>query len=525
MSTIAAIYVRLSKEDQDKLCKSDESESIQNQKSMLVDYCRQNNWVIYDIYNDEDFSGTDKNRPEFNRMISDCREGRIDVVLCKSQSRFSRDAVLIESYLHDKFIEWNVRFKSLVDNVDTEDISNKKSRQVNALVNEWYVEDVSRNVRQTLKHKREQGQFVGSFAPYGYIVDPQNKNHLLVDETAAENVRLIFEMFSEGLGYRTIVKELNGRNVPSPTLYKQMNRSSYRNHNLEGSSSKGLWTQTTVYTILRNENYTGTLVQGKSHTVSYKNHKKQKVPEENWVRVPDTHEAIIDKPLWEKVQRRLKSRIRAGRVTNELSPLSGMVKCAVCGKPMKRNIYYNKARTIQYYGLQCASYKIGAMNCENTRSISGLKLEEFLVDEINRHISKYCDPDSIDIVNRTEEELTSLNYLAAKWTARISDKENKITRAYEDYLDGLITADQYRTVSSRFTDDISAMKDDLEEVQTHINEMKNTLSISADRRKLLEKYIPVKSLTRQITEEFIDTVYIGTYIEGQEREITINWKI
>lgn len=525
MSTIAAIYVRLSKEDQDKFCKTDESESIQNQKSMLVDFCRQNNWVIYDIYNDEDFSGTDKNRPEFNRMITDCREGRIDIVLCKSQSRFSRDAVLIETYLHDKFIEWNVRFKSLVDNVDTEDMSNKKSRQVNALVNEWYVEDVSRNVRQTLKHKREQGQFTGSFAPYGYIIDPQNKNHLLVDETAAENVKLIFEMFSEGCGYRTIVKELNGRNIPSPTVYKQMNNSNYRNHNLEGSSSTGLWTQTTVYTILRNETYTGTLVQGKSHTVSYKNHKKQKVREEDWVRVPDTHEAIIDSKLWDKVRRRLKSRVRASRVTNELSPLSGMVKCAVCGKPMKRNIYYNKARTIQYYGLQCATYKIGAMNCENTRSISGLQLEEFLVDQINKHISKYCNTDGIDIVDCAKEEHDLLKELAANRTARITDKENKLTRAYEDYLDGLITAVQYKSVSDRFSNDISNMRDDLENVQMRINDIEKSLTVSVDRKKVLEKYIPVTKLTRGITEEFIDTVYIGAHEEGKEREITINWRI
>ncbi len=525
MSTSAAIYVRLSKEDRDKLCKTDDSESIQNQKSMLTEYCMQNGWDIYDVYDDEDFSGTDRNRPEFNRMISDCRDGKINVVLCKSQSRFSRDAALIETYLHDKFIEWGVRFKSLVDNVDTEDNSNKKSRQVNALVNEWYVEDVSRNVRQTLCHKREQGQFVGSFAPYGYMIDPYNKNHLVVDESAADTVRLIFDMFIKGSGYRKIVQELNSRRIPSPTVYKQMNHSNYRNCNLQNSPCKGLWTQTTIYYILRNENYTGTLVQGKSHTVSYKNHKKKRVPKEEWVRIPNAHEPIIDSDVWNKTQERLQSRIRACQVTNELSPLSGMVKCAVCGKPMKRNVYYNKSKTIQYYGLQCATYKTGAMNCKNTKSISGIQLEKFLVEQINLHIGKYCNPERINLMDKREDDIRSLKSMAEKWEVCIADKERKLTRAYEDYLDNVISVEQYRSVGDRFSEEIAEMKSDCEKIKERIAEIENSRLIESNRKSIIEKYSSVSKLTREIALDFIDTVYIGLCEDGKQRQIIINWKI
>jgi len=266
--TATALYLRLSDEDRNKVNKTDASESIQNQLSMLREYCSERNWDIYDIYCDEDLSGADKNRPEFNRLLKDCEAGKINVVLCKSQSRFSREMEMIEKYLHDKFIEWGVRFISIIDHADTNDVHNKKARQINGLVNEWYLEELSENIRETLKHKRMQGEFTGSFAPYGYLIDPENKNHLIVDENTAPIVRQIFEWYNEGWGYRKIVMELNERKIPSPTLYKKQINSKYRNLNLERSCSFGLWTQSTIYDFLRNETYTGTLVQGKSHNIS-----------------------------------------------------------------------------------------------------------------------------------------------------------------------------------------------------------------------------------------------------------------
>lgn len=270
-----AIYVRLSDEDRDKQFKTDESESIQNQKSMLVDYCQERKWDVYDIYNDEDYSGIDSTRPEFQRMLKDCEQGKINIVLCKSQSRFSRDMEVIERYIHNKFLEWNVRFISIIDHADSNDIVNKKARQINGLINEWYFEDVSDNIRSTLKHKCEQGQFTGSFAPYGYLVDPDDKNHLIVDKNVAQNVKQIFDLYLQGYGYRKIVLELNNKNIPSPSEYKRISGSSYVNINEGKSSSKGLWTHSTIYTMLRNEAYTGTLVQSKSHSISYKNKKRK----------------------------------------------------------------------------------------------------------------------------------------------------------------------------------------------------------------------------------------------------------
>ena len=177
----AAIYCRLSKEDEDKI---GESESIQNQKSMLLQYALENGFDIYQIYSDEDYSGIDRNRPAFNSMLQAASEHRFDVVLAKTQSRFTRDMELVEKYLHGKFMEWGVRFIAVVDHVDTNDTANKKSRQINGLINEWYLEDLSINVRSVLDHKRKEGLFIGSFARYGYCKDPNAKGKLIIDPEA-----------------------------------------------------------------------------------------------------------------------------------------------------------------------------------------------------------------------------------------------------------------------------------------------------------------------------------------------------
>ena len=525
MSISVAIYVRLSDEDKDKKYKGDESASIQNQKSMLTAYCKERNWDIYDIYVDEDYSGTDKNRPAFNRMLKDCEKGNVNLVLCKDQSRFSRDIVTVETYINDKFLEWGVRFIGVADNSDSDNEMYSTMRLMQGAYNELYVKDISTKIRKTLTHKREQGQFTGSFAPYGYAVDPKNKNHLVIDPVAAENVKLIFDLYAQGSGYRAIVIELNSRGIPSPTLYKQMCGSKFYNANVQGSHSEGLWTHSTIFTMLRNETYTGTLVQGKSHNVSYKNHKKKRVDESEWIRVPDTHEAIIDPLTWQKVQERLQGRVRVDTITQTLSPLAGKVKCAVCGKPMKRNVYYNKKRTIQYYGLQCGTYKIGAMNCANTKSISGMQLEAFLIQQINTHIRQFCYTNKLTLLDKHQEKIDTLTGTINLYKEQIADKENKVTKMYEDYLDGTISAEQYKIISNKFTDTIAELKVKCENIQGQIAHIESIKAEEADKKAIIDKYLYVDKLTREIVDDFIDTVYIGEYEAGKDRKITIDWKI
>lgn len=518
------IYCRLSIEDKDKL-KNDDSQSIQNQKSMLRDYCQERNWEIYDIYYDDGYSGIDRSRPDFNRLLRDCEAGKIDIVLCKDQSRFSRDTIVIEQYINDKFLEWEIRFIGVADNADTDSESYSTMRLFTSAYNEMYVKDISSKIRRTLAYKREQGQFIGSFAPYGYSIDPDDKHHLVIDEETAPVVRQIFNMYVSGEGYRRIVQKLNDDGIVSPAEYKQQKGSKYVNSNADSSNSKGLWTQSTIAAILRNEMYTGTLVQGKSHHISYKNKKRKKVEQADWIRIPDTHEAIIDMDTWSRTQERLNSHARVGKRLQELSPLSGKVKCTLCGRPMKRNVYYNKAKTIKYYGLQCATYKTGAMNCRNKSSISGLILEQKILEELNTIVEQYCQADELQLVDIHSENLKELEKRLAVLTERQSFAKDRLVKMYKDKLDGIISDKDYALFRNSLSDEEQEITERIEEVGRQMAECRERIKNTEGQRSVIEKYTHFDKLDRMIADEFIDYIEIGMTDENGIREIHIHWKL
>lgn len=293
-----AIYCRLSKEDADK--PAPESESIRNQRQLLTRYAFEQGWEIFDLYCDEDYSGADANRPAFQRLLRDAEARRFGVVLCKTQSRFTRDMELVERYIHGLFPLWGVRFVAPADNVDTELRGNKKTRQINALVNEWYLEDLSENIRMVLESKRRQGQYIGSVPLYGYRKDPADRHRLVIDEPAAEVVRQIFAWFLSGIGAQRITGLLNAAGLPNPSAYK--------NRTAQGS---GLWNKGTVSRILHNEMYAGTLIQGRRRKLSYKSRRSVKVPPEDWVRIEHAHEAIVPPDVFAKAQALLAERRHA----------------------------------------------------------------------------------------------------------------------------------------------------------------------------------------------------------------------
>lgn len=512
----AGIYCRLSVEDKNKP-KSDESQSIQNQKSMLTAYCIEHKWEIYDIYCDDGYSGTDRTRPDFNRLIHDCENGHIDIVICKDQSRFSRDIIVIENYINDKFLEWGVRFIGVADNADSESEIYSTMRLFTSAYNEMYVRDISAKIRRTLAFKRENGQFVGSFAPYGYKTDPSDKHHLVIDNEVSSNIRLIFDMYVQGNSYRKIVQELNDRNIPSPSAYKRLSGSKYINSN---AGAYSLWTQSTVSSILHNEMYIGTLVQGKSHHISYKNKKRKKVNKNDWIRIPDSHEAIIDNETWQRTQERLASRTRSERNSHELPALSGKVRCAVCGRPMKRNVYYNKSRTVRYYGLQCADYKTGAMKCPNSKSISGKTLENEIIYKLNDIIKKYCQKDKINLFNA--EKIPELEKQLEKLKMKLKTADIRLTNTYRDRLDGIISENEYNIFHNAL---ISEKHDITLNIDNLTDRIKNLSAEKTDTGKIIEKYTHFTELDRIIADEFIDYIEIGMVTEKNEREIFIYWKI
>lgn len=295
-----AIYCRLSVEDEGR--GTAESESIQNQRSLLLDYAQRQGWEVYGVYADEDYSGLREDRPAFCRLLADAQAGCFSLILCKTQSRFTRNAATAEIYLHEKFPLWGVRFLTLVDHVDTARRENKKARQINSLVNEWYSEELSENIRAVFRRKMEEGQFLGNYAPYGYGKDPLCRHRLLRDEETAPVVAEIFSLYLGGLSCRKIAQRLTAQGIPTPSQVKKA-----RGEDLGRRECKN-WSASTIRKILKNPVYLGHMVQGKEEKISFKEKRTRQLPKNQWIVVENTHEAIIKQEVFDEVRRMMEKR-------------------------------------------------------------------------------------------------------------------------------------------------------------------------------------------------------------------------
>ena len=281
------IYIRLSKEDEEKE-KYSESESIGNQREILMQYIKENKLNFVGEYVDDGISGTSFDRPGFNKMIEDIENKKINMVITKDLSRLGRNYVQSGYYTETYFPEHNVRYISILDNIDTAiDSSNNDIAPFKSILNEMYAKDISKKINSVLQSKRKQGEYLGS-APFGYKKDPENKYHLIVDEEASKIVKLIFEKYLEGYGTTQIADYLSSRKFPIPSDYSNKKRGNK-------SITYGLWAGSTVRFILTNEIYTGTVIQGKRKKLNFKSKKFVKIPKDDWVRVENTHEAIIER--------------------------------------------------------------------------------------------------------------------------------------------------------------------------------------------------------------------------------------
>lgn len=523
------VYCRLSDEDRNKKNKNDDSESIANQKSMLLKYALEQGWEIVDIYSDDDFSGAGTYRPDFERMIKDCENGRINIVLCKTQSRFSRDMEVIEKYLHNKFVEWGVRFVSIVDNADTNNESNKKSRQINGLVNEWYLEDLSNNVKKSLKNKRDDGLYMGSFAPYGYLKDPNNKHKLIVDEDVSYIVREIFQKYKDGIGYHKIAMDLNARGILCPSLYKKSIGSNFICANRQGT---GTWTSDTIAKILKNETYIGKLVQGKRTSVSYKNHKSKKVPKDKWSVTENAHEPIVDKETWYLVQKRL-GKNECPSKNGEIHMLSQKVYCADCGRIFMKNVFNvsSKGNTkVKKAYLQCKGHKKYHV-CDNNKSFRLDILEEYLLNAINELLKK-CNEEllkneftkEMDRKSNQDIRITNLNKEKASFEKKLSESKLYFKTLYEDKLKGVITEEDFTMLRGEYSKDLESYQLRLEEINIELDEMNARKDNSKDIESILKKYKHIDKLNKIIVDEFVEKIYIGTLDkETKSREIRIEW--
>ena len=518
----AAIYCRLSKEDETK---TGESESIQNQKSMLLQYAMEKGFELYQIYSDEDYSGIDRERPAFNAMIRAASEHKFDVVLAKTQSRFTRDMELVEKYLHGKFIEWGVRFIAVVDHVDTDDTANKKSRQINGLINEWYLEDLSANVRSVLDHKRKEGQYIASFALYGYQKDPAVKGRLQIDPEAAEVVKRIFALALSGMGAHKIAQILNEEGVPSPTAYKQQNGERY--HLAQKTPSELLWSSGTIYQMLHNQTYTGDLVQGRHKKVSYKSKRTVWLPKSQWIVVENTHEAIIDKDTYDTVQQMMQRRTRSG-AGGTIHPLARKVVCGCCGCIMEQTGRPLKADGTRVHYVRCRMHQRAPKRCGNKTCTNLDDLQELVLWRIREYAAKYFDPEKVELPRRDDpvRQRAQAQRSELKRLKGEADLRRKaMQQLYLDKASGLIDAVQFSEMNRAFGEEIKSAESRIRGLEAELEQQPKETEAIREQRQRVWELAQIPQLTRELAVLLVRRVVVGIKdpLTGQQ-EITIEWE-
>lgn len=524
----AALYCRLSKEDQDKINQGDESASIRNQKMLLQDYASKYKFDIYDIYFDDDYSGLDCDRPAFKRLIRDAKNGCFHTIICKTQSRFTRDMELVEKYIHGLFPLIGVRFIGVVDSVDTDMKGNKKARQINGLINEWYCEDLSENIRSVYRTKMEKGQYLGAYALYGYKKDPEDHHRLIIDEEAAKVVRMIFSYAAQGLGNRQICDRLYEEKIPTPCMYKKLQGLNYK-HSLKDKTygKSGIWGVTTIRKMLGNRMYLGDMVQGRERKVSYKSKKVVKVPESQWIIVPDCHEPIIEKEVFDLVQELRSSRRYARTVSSDGKKrshlLAGKVKCKNCGSTLTRV----NGNTSQIY-LYCQLYLRSQKEQCTAHSIKYDKLIELLAEKIHdiidTHLRQNRIDDYLDFENKEKKRIADKQSVLSTSGESVNRIQKALTSLYVDKANGILSEKEYINLKDSLTREADNLSAACLNLRTELKELMNRSSNQDKKEDQIRKYTDFDTLDHEIINEFVDYIEVGEKDSRNNQEVVIHWR-
>ena len=507
-----AIYIRLSKEDARN---NDESESVSNQRAIIEEHIASFNdgdeYIIVDEYVDDGISGTtDDERDDFQRMLGDIKKGRINCVIVKDLARSFRNYSDQGYYLDDWFPRFNVRFISLyhqpLDSYKEPQNMRSIAVPIQGVLNENHCAETSDKVREVFDMKRRNGEHIGSFAAYGYIKDPNDKNALVVDEEAAEVVRDIFAKFLDGMSKNAIVHYLNEHGVLSPAAYKRERLGlKYQNPGID-PAKRPLWGAVTITTILKNRMYCGDMVQGRYRVKSYKIHVQEVVPEDEWYIVENTHEAIIDRDIFVKVQRLLLRDTRTAPQKKQIYLFSGFLRCADCGKAMTRS---KVGGTVYYY---CRTYKDQSKNACTKHTIKHNRLEAAVLYAVQQQFYLAVDyTKTIERINRAPLVKSQSKKLADA----IEQKERELSKIarykqaiYQDWKDGEISHSDYRHMKEDYEEQAEALNEVIEKLRAEQAELENGIDTENPFLKAFRQYGNIEKLTRDVLIELVDHIKV-----------------
>ena len=506
------IYIRLSKEDEEKE-KYSESESVQNQRTLLMQYIKENKFNFVAEYVDDGVSGTSFDRPAFNKMIDDIEQGKINMVITKDLSRLGRNYVQSGYYTETYFPEHNVRYIAILDNIDTAlDSANNDIAPFKSILNEMYAKDTSKKINSVLQSKRNNGEYLGT-APYGYKKDPENKYHLIIDEEAANVVKLIYEKYLAGFGTMQIADYLSKKKIPIPSDYNKRKRGTK-------SLTYGLWQQSTVRFILSNEIYTGTVIQGKRKKVSFKSKKFINLPEEDWVKVENMHEAIISKEDFERAKKVIDA-TKGSRVVQNDYLFKGLLRCYDCKgyigirSPDKNGNIYGRC---QRYG------RFGKFDVCSPHNFNYQVFEEQMLEVLKEVCKEYTNKKKLEeIAKQTKTSGAKefdINKQIELFKQTIEKETRKLEVMYDDRLAGIISLDEYMKNAKRIKEIVKGYEENIKDLEKELAG-ENTKNKETKLDNLIEEFLRMEKPTKEIIREFIEKIEIHS---DKQVDIYFNFK-
>ena len=506
----AALYIRLSKEDGDK----SESYSVTSQREILKEYLKLHPDIeLYDTYIDDGWSGTNFERPDFQRMMNDIYAGNCNCVIVKDLSRFGRNYTDSGYYLDDVFVKLQIRFIALNNGIDSfSDNMNAATRCISIgvqnVINESLAATTSVNVRGTLNVSRAQGKFIGSFATYGYAKSPEDHHKLIIDEEAAAIVRQIFDWFLSGMSILGIVKELNETGIPNPSTYKKMKGMNYRH--TYSARNEHFWSDASVRRVLKNRMYVGDMVQGKNTTISYKINKCRPIPEKDWIIVEGTHEPIIDRETFDMVQSLFKRPSRKPPKKKEVDLFSGFVYCADCMRSMNKHTNVHSYGTYRYYKCVTAR-KLNKSACTN-HSIRIDKLEKAVLVTVQKMIETATELSDILLrIESSPKRKTETSHLESSLSTYQKEREKELKMQmdlYPDWKNGYLSKEEYLALKTEIAQRIELLDEKITSLKATIDKYKTGMHDDNNFISTFKKYGNIEKLTRPILLELVDKILV-----------------
>ena len=492
----AGLYMRLSVEDET----NNESTSIQTQRAMLTDYCREKGFCIVDCYVDDGETGTNFERPEFQRMLRDIEAGKINTVICKDLSRFGRNYYEAGMYLDKYFVERKIRFIAIQDNVDSAKGSSGLTVPVINVMNDYYARSISEKTKAAKQTRAKQGMYLGSKAPYGYQKDPKDPHHLIVDPQVANIVCRMFDMAEDGAGYFKIAKTLQSEGIPTPKAYADGTKDSR-------------WHITSVQKILQNPVYCGDCVQGRRGNLTMHGKQIQK-PEDEWITVENTHEPLITREQWATVQKQLQSRKRSTK-KGDVQMFAGLLFCADCGSAL--SFCVRRRKTMPDGGeYKCWRYMRYGKEVCTSHYITLDQISEVVLEAIHRQaiFAKHCRTGYRNLLMeaqqlRDEEEMVQQKEKAEQAQKRMTQLDLIIRKLLEQNAMGVISDERFASMMKDYEAEQTELQATISEYEIQKTKQSEAVDNIQRHIELVEKYTDIKNLNARILNRLIDRIEVS----------------